>query len=116
MTRITRAVPAAGGSLREEQVADQELFVRWLEIVALLPVMSFRTPPWDFGEDWVSSKSFPIFLLIDNIIVNELNTLEREALPNSRLSPSRPTVLFAFITSEFAVQLLDTLLDMLHVR
>ncbi|XP_041967164.1 SITS-binding protein [Alosa sapidissima] len=44
---------AVAGSLWEEQVADQELFVRWLEIVALFPVMSFHTPPWDFGEDWM---------------------------------------------------------------
>lgn len=59
-TDLTLVGLAVGGSLWEEQVADQELFVRWLEIVALLPVMSFHTPPWDFGEDWVSAKSIPI--------------------------------------------------------
>ncbi|KAL2094137.1 hypothetical protein ACEWY4_011449 [Coilia grayii] len=44
---------AAGGSLGEGLVADVELYARWLEIVAFLPVMAFHTPPWDFGEDWV---------------------------------------------------------------
>ncbi|XP_031420220.1 SITS-binding protein [Clupea harengus] len=43
---------AVGGSLWEELVTDEELFVRWLEIVAFLPVISFQIPPWDFGEDW----------------------------------------------------------------
>lgn len=35
-----------GGSLSIELVTDNELFIRWLEIVAFLPVLSFQTPPW----------------------------------------------------------------------
>ncbi|XP_027028851.1 SITS-binding protein isoform X1 [Tachysurus fulvidraco] len=37
---------AVGGSLSIEPVKDNELFIRWLEIVAFLPVLSFQTPPW----------------------------------------------------------------------
>uniref|UniRef100_A0A673MLQ7 SITS-binding protein-like n=1 Tax=Sinocyclocheilus rhinocerous TaxID=307959 RepID=A0A673MLQ7_9TELE len=37
---------AVGGSLSAELVADDELYVRWLEIAAFLPVISFQTPPW----------------------------------------------------------------------
>lgn len=37
---------ATGGSLSIELVTDDELFIRWLEIIAFLPVLSFQTPPW----------------------------------------------------------------------
>lgn len=43
----------AGGSLSGDLVTDEELFIRWLEIVAFLPVISFHTPPWVCGEDRV---------------------------------------------------------------
>uniref|UniRef100_A0A3P9LZ81 Si:ch211-236l14.4 n=1 Tax=Oryzias latipes TaxID=8090 RepID=A0A3P9LZ81_ORYLA len=42
---------AVGGSLSAEPVSDEELFIRWLEIAAFLPVISFHTPPWVCGED-----------------------------------------------------------------
>ncbi|KAI1889860.1 hypothetical protein AGOR_G00167270 [Albula goreensis] len=42
---------AVGGSLSNEHVTDEELFIRWLEIVSFLPVISFQTPPWVCGED-----------------------------------------------------------------
>ncbi|XP_072374874.1 SITS-binding protein [Scyliorhinus torazame] len=42
-----------GGSLTNGFLADEELFVRWLQIVSFLPVMSFSTPPWAFGESWI---------------------------------------------------------------
>ncbi|XP_067356845.1 SITS-binding protein isoform X1 [Channa argus] len=44
---------AVGGSLSGELVTDEELFIRWLEITAFLPVISFHTPPWVSGEDRV---------------------------------------------------------------
>ncbi|XP_068170163.1 SITS-binding protein [Antennarius striatus] len=44
---------AVGGSLSGELVTDEELFIRWLEIAAFLPVISFHTPPWVCGEDRV---------------------------------------------------------------
>lgn len=45
-----------GGSLSGDLVTDEELFIRWLEIAAFLPVISFHTPPWVCGEDQVSSR------------------------------------------------------------
>lgn len=42
-----------GGSLSGDLVTDEELFIRWLEIAAFLPVISFHTPPWVCGEDRV---------------------------------------------------------------
>ncbi|XP_028306028.1 SITS-binding protein [Gouania willdenowi] len=44
---------AVGGSLSGELVTDEELFIRWLEIITFLPVISFHTPPWVCGEDQV---------------------------------------------------------------
>ncbi|XP_029698069.1 SITS-binding protein isoform X1 [Takifugu rubripes] len=44
---------AVGGSLSGDLVTDEELFIRWLEIAAFLPVISFHTPPWVCGEDQV---------------------------------------------------------------
>ncbi|XP_048401745.1 SITS-binding protein isoform X2 [Stegostoma tigrinum] len=44
---------AVGGSLTKGFLADEELFIRWLQIVTFLPVMSFSTPPWVFGENWI---------------------------------------------------------------
>lgn len=46
---------AIGGSLSSEVVTDNELFIRWLEIVAFLPVLSFQTPPWASGVDKVTN-------------------------------------------------------------
>lgn len=43
----------SGGSLSGDLVTDEELFIRWLEITAFLPVISFHTPPWVCGEDRV---------------------------------------------------------------
>ncbi|XP_026168069.1 SITS-binding protein isoform X2 [Mastacembelus armatus] len=44
---------AVGGSLSGELVTDEELFIRWLEIAAFLPVISFYTAPWLCGEERV---------------------------------------------------------------
>ncbi|XP_043562228.1 SITS-binding protein isoform X2 [Chiloscyllium plagiosum] len=44
---------AVGGSLTKGFLADEELFIRWLQIVTFLPVMAFSTPPWVFGENWI---------------------------------------------------------------
>lgn len=42
-----------GGSLSGDIVTDEELFIRWLQIVAFLPVISFHTPPWVSGDERV---------------------------------------------------------------
>ncbi|XP_069079130.1 SITS-binding protein-like isoform X2 [Pleurodeles waltl] len=44
---------AVGGSLTNELITDEELFIRWLQIVTFLPVMAFQTPPWVCCDDWV---------------------------------------------------------------
>ncbi|MEE6499360.1 hypothetical protein FKM82_003422 [Ascaphus truei] len=44
---------AVGGTLADEFLTDEELFIRWLQIVTFLPVMSFNTPPWVCCDDWV---------------------------------------------------------------
>lgn len=43
----------AGGSLDSDTPGDQELYVRWLQIVTFLPVMAFSTPPWLCCDAWV---------------------------------------------------------------
>lgn len=43
----------AGGSLAGDAPGDQELYVRWLQIVTFLPVMAFSTPPWLCCDTWV---------------------------------------------------------------
>ncbi|XP_066475715.1 SITS-binding protein-like [Tiliqua scincoides] len=42
-----------GGTLASEFLIDDELYIRWLQIVTFLPVMSFSTPPWVCCDDWV---------------------------------------------------------------
>ncbi|OCT83913.1 SITS-binding protein [Xenopus laevis] len=44
---------AIGGTLADEFLTNEELFIRWLQIVTFLPVMSFNTPPWVCCDDWV---------------------------------------------------------------
>ena len=46
-----------GGSLSGDLVTDEEMFIRWLEIAAFLPVISFHTPPWVCGEDRVYNQN-----------------------------------------------------------
>ena len=48
-------LPLPGGSLSGDMVTDEELFIRWLEVAAFLPVLSFHTPPWVYGEEQVGS-------------------------------------------------------------
>ncbi|XP_077567103.1 SITS-binding protein [Stigmatopora nigra] len=42
---------AVGGSLPGD--ADEELYIRWLEVASFLPVLSFHTPPWLCGQERV---------------------------------------------------------------
>nr|XP_060625901.1 SITS-binding protein-like isoform X1 [Anolis sagrei ordinatus] len=42
-----------GGTLASEIQTDEELYIRWLQIVTFLPVMSFSTPPWVCCDAWV---------------------------------------------------------------
>ncbi|XP_077177399.1 SITS-binding protein-like isoform X2 [Paroedura picta] len=44
---------AIGGTLANELLTDEELYIRWLQIVTFLPVMSFSTPPWVCCNNWV---------------------------------------------------------------
>ncbi|XP_053098744.1 SITS-binding protein-like isoform X2 [Hemicordylus capensis] len=44
---------AIGGTLAGAFLTDEELYIRWLQIVTFLPVMSFSTPPWDCCDEWV---------------------------------------------------------------
>lgn len=52
-------MPRPGGSLSGDLVTDEELFIRWLEVAAFLPVLSFHTPPWVYGEEQVGSVLTP---------------------------------------------------------
>lgn len=61
-----------GGSLSGDLVTDEELFIRWLEITAFLPVISFHTPPWVCGEDRVHNH---------NLIQNTQKQLEHLMQP-----------------------------------
>ncbi|XP_037755446.2 SITS-binding protein [Chelonia mydas] len=44
---------AVGGTLANEFLTEEELYIRWLQIVTFLPVMSFSTPPWVCCDEWV---------------------------------------------------------------
>ncbi|KAM7165127.1 SITS-binding protein-like [Macrochelys suwanniensis] len=44
---------AVGGTLANDFLTEEELYIRWLQIVTFLPVMSFSTPPWVCCDDWV---------------------------------------------------------------
>ncbi|NXJ99108.1 SP15 protein, partial [Corythaixoides concolor] len=44
---------AVGGSLAGDTPGDEELYVRWLQVVTFLPVMAFSTPPWLCCHAWV---------------------------------------------------------------
>ncbi|XP_076861797.1 SITS-binding protein [Brachyhypopomus gauderio] len=44
---------AVGGSLSIDKIRNKELFIRWLQIVTFLPVLSFQTPPWASGDEQV---------------------------------------------------------------
>ncbi|XP_054828711.1 SITS-binding protein-like [Eublepharis macularius] len=44
---------AIGGTLSNKFLTDEELYIRWLQILTFLPVMSFSTPPWVCCNNWV---------------------------------------------------------------
>ncbi|NXP53378.1 SP15 protein, partial [Heliornis fulica] len=44
---------AVGGSLADDTPGDPELYVRWLQIVTFLPMMTFSMPPWLCCDAWV---------------------------------------------------------------
>ncbi|XP_078719871.1 SITS-binding protein-like isoform X3 [Lampetra fluviatilis] len=45
---------AAGGTASRGPPPEKMLFVRWMQITAFLPVMSFLTPPWHYDNETAS--------------------------------------------------------------
>uniref|UniRef100_A0A6Q2ZFE1 Glycosyl hydrolase family 31 C-terminal domain-containing protein n=1 Tax=Esox lucius TaxID=8010 RepID=A0A6Q2ZFE1_ESOLU len=60
---------AVGGSLSGDFVTDEELFIRWLQIAAFLPVISFETPPWVCGEDRVLNMTRAMIVQHQDFVV-----------------------------------------------
>ncbi|XP_065224578.1 myogenesis-regulating glycosidase-like isoform X2 [Planococcus citri] len=40
-----------GGNGYDADVVTKEMFVRWLQINALMPALQFSFPPWDYGDE-----------------------------------------------------------------
>ncbi|CAK6960052.1 SITS-binding protein [Scomber scombrus] len=89
---------AVGGSLSGDLVTDEELFIRWLEIAAFLPVISFHTPPWVCGEDrvlnltkiYITKHQRDVVPLIEKYAVEWQMTGNPIYRPMWWLSPSDP--------------------------
>ncbi|XP_031722444.1 SITS-binding protein [Anarrhichthys ocellatus] len=89
---------AVGGSLSGDLVTDEELFIRWLEIMAFLPVISFHTPPWVCGEDrvlnltraYIAKHQSDVIPLIEKYAEEWLMTSNPIYRPMWWLSPSDP--------------------------
>ncbi|XP_075944938.1 SITS-binding protein [Anarhichas minor] len=89
---------AVGGSLSGDLVTDEELFIRWLEITAFLPVISFHTPPWVCGEDrvlnltraYIAKHQSDVIPLIEKYAEEWLMTSNPIYRPMWWLSPSDP--------------------------
>lgn len=89
---------AVGGSLSEDLLTDEELFIRWLEIVTFLPVISFHTPPWICGEERVLNITRRYIALHQRTVIPLIEKYTEEWLltghpiyrPMWWLSPSDP--------------------------
>ncbi|NXS52225.1 SP15 protein, partial [Brachypteracias leptosomus] len=90
---------AVGGSLASEAPGDPELYVRWLQIVTFLPVMTFSTPPWLCCDSWVLNLTRRCIQRHQDFVVPLLLKYSQEWLdlghpifrPAWWLSPTDPT-------------------------
>ncbi|XP_059917514.1 SITS-binding protein isoform X1 [Gadus macrocephalus] len=71
---------AVGGSLSGDMVTDEELFIRWLEVAAFLPVLSFHTPPWVYGEEQVLNLTRSYISLHQDLVVPLIEKYSEEWL------------------------------------
>ncbi|KAF7245499.1 SITS-binding protein [Varanus komodoensis] len=71
---------AIGGTLATGVLSDEELYVRWLQIVAFLPVMSFSTPPWVCCDDWVLNLTRHYIEWHQNFVVPLIEKYSKEWL------------------------------------
>ncbi|XP_002740469.1 myogenesis-regulating glycosidase-like [Saccoglossus kowalevskii] len=46
-------MPEVIGGRENQTFADRELYIRWLELTAFLPVMHFSLPPWEYDQEVV---------------------------------------------------------------
>ncbi|XP_063145321.1 SITS-binding protein-like [Candoia aspera] len=89
---------AIGGTLSGEFLTDEELYIRWLQIVTFLPVMSFRTPPWVCCDDWVLNLTRHYIQRHRHFVVPLIEKYSKELLsrgdpifrPTWWLSPTEP--------------------------
>ncbi|XP_070543122.1 myogenesis-regulating glycosidase-like [Ptychodera flava] len=44
-------IPDVIGGRGNNSLPDRELYIRWLELSAFLPVMQFLTPPWEYDQE-----------------------------------------------------------------
>ncbi|KAJ6664964.1 hypothetical protein lerEdw1_005195 [Lerista edwardsae] len=71
---------AIGGTLASEFLIDDELYIRWLQIVTFLPVMSFSTPPWICCDDWVLNLTLHYIQKHKNLVVPLIEKYSKEWL------------------------------------
>ncbi|XP_039187194.1 SITS-binding protein-like isoform X3 [Crotalus tigris] len=89
---------AIGGTLSGEFLTDEELYIRWLQIVTFLPVMSFGIPPWVCCGDWVLNLTRYYIQRHQNFVVPLIEKYSKEWLlrgdpifrPTWWLSPTEP--------------------------
>ncbi|XP_077989395.1 myogenesis-regulating glycosidase-like [Glandiceps talaboti] len=72
-------IPDVIGGHGNDSIPDKELYIRWLELTAFLPVMHFSTPPW-FYEMEVIELSRHWVGFHENVIAPKLLVLAREYL------------------------------------
>ncbi|KAH0621030.1 hypothetical protein JD844_022033 [Phrynosoma platyrhinos] len=71
---------AIGGTLTSGFLTDEELYIRWLQIVTFLPVMSFSTPPWVCCDDWVLNLTRHYIQRHQNFVVPLIEKYSKEWL------------------------------------
>ncbi|XP_062974813.1 SITS-binding protein-like [Elgaria multicarinata webbii] len=71
---------AIGGTLASGFLVDEELYIRWLQIVTFLPVMSFGTPPWVCCDDWVLNLTRHYIETHHNFVVPLIEKYSKEWL------------------------------------
>ena len=49
-------VPDTVGGNLQKGIPERELYVRWLEVCALLPVIQFSVPPWQYDTEVIKQK------------------------------------------------------------
>ena len=68
-----------GGNAYNSKSVSDELYIRWMQLTAFLPVMQFSIPPWYFNNETIIAHALNMTRLHVHVVTNYMQPLIEEA-------------------------------------